>query len=310
MQRATAASSAAQRGAVRARVGAIGGRAPGSARASASRIAATARIALRGSCHQCGSSPRRRRGGASSSGASVPDALDRLVEPLVDVAARAHDEVGVGERLDVVRAHLVVVRVGVGRQQPARPTPRRRRRCARGRRPASSSRRPRGRLPPAAGVVLPARRRRASDQQRRGWRGGRASAASITENHSHSHIRALRSAVATPTWTDHAHRELSRAGHRAGGAREEVLALLARQDCCLSAQEIHDRLRAAAARPSGWPASTARSTCSPSSSSSTGSTSTASRATSRPTPAASTTTTRSATAAARWTRSRTPSSSG
>jgi Fur family transcriptional regulator, ferric uptake regulator len=48
--------------------------------------------------------------------------------------------------------------------------------------------------------------------------------------------------VATP-WTDHAHRELSRAGHRAGGAREEVLSLLARQDCCLSAQEIHDRLR-------------------------------------------------------------------
>jgi Fur family ferric uptake transcriptional regulator len=45
------------------------------------------------------------------------------------------------------------------------------------------------------------------------------------------------------TWTEHAHRELSRAGHRSGGAREEVLGLLARQDCCLSAQEIHDRLR-------------------------------------------------------------------
>jgi Fur family transcriptional regulator, ferric uptake regulator len=45
------------------------------------------------------------------------------------------------------------------------------------------------------------------------------------------------------TWTDHAHLKLSRAGHRAGGAREEVLGLLARQDCCLSAQEIHDALR-------------------------------------------------------------------
>ena len=45
-------------------------------------------------------------------------------------------------------------------------------------------------------------------------------------------------------WTEHAHRELARAGHRAGGAREEVLALLARQDCCLTAQEIADRLRA------------------------------------------------------------------
>jgi Fur family transcriptional regulator, ferric uptake regulator len=46
-------------------------------------------------------------------------------------------------------------------------------------------------------------------------------------------------------WAAHARRELARAGHRAGGARGEVLDLLASQDCCLSAQEIHDRLRAA-----------------------------------------------------------------
>jgi Fur family ferric uptake transcriptional regulator len=45
-------------------------------------------------------------------------------------------------------------------------------------------------------------------------------------------------------WADHALGELARSGRRAGGARGEVLALLARQDCCLSAQEIHDRLRA------------------------------------------------------------------
>ncbi len=44
-------------------------------------------------------------------------------------------------------------------------------------------------------------------------------------------------------WTDHARKELARAGHRAGGARGEVLELLGRQSCCLSAQEIHDRLR-------------------------------------------------------------------
>lgn len=44
-------------------------------------------------------------------------------------------------------------------------------------------------------------------------------------------------------WADHARGALARAGHRAGGAREEVLALLARQDCCRSAQEIHDELR-------------------------------------------------------------------
>ena len=44
-------------------------------------------------------------------------------------------------------------------------------------------------------------------------------------------------------WIEHAQLELARAGHREGGARGEVLALLGRQDCCLSAQEIHDRLR-------------------------------------------------------------------
>ena len=44
-------------------------------------------------------------------------------------------------------------------------------------------------------------------------------------------------------WAEHARRELRRSGHRAGGAREEVLELLGSQHCCLSAQEIHDRLR-------------------------------------------------------------------
>jgi Fur family ferric uptake transcriptional regulator len=44
-------------------------------------------------------------------------------------------------------------------------------------------------------------------------------------------------------WSEHAQRELSRAGHRAGGARDAVVDLLAGQDCCLSAQDIHDRLR-------------------------------------------------------------------
>ena len=44
-------------------------------------------------------------------------------------------------------------------------------------------------------------------------------------------------------WRTHAERELARAGHRSGGARRAVVALLAAQECCLSAQEIHDRLR-------------------------------------------------------------------
>lgn len=45
-------------------------------------------------------------------------------------------------------------------------------------------------------------------------------------------------------WADHAHSELQRTGHRAGGARAEVVALLAGQRCCLSAGQIHERLRA------------------------------------------------------------------
>lgn len=43
-------------------------------------------------------------------------------------------------------------------------------------------------------------------------------------------------------WATHAQQELQRAGHRTGGARDEVLGLLAHQDCCLSAQDIHARL--------------------------------------------------------------------
>ena len=52
-------------------------------------------------------------------------------------------------------------------------------------------------------------------------------------------------------WGAHARRELARTGHRAGGAREQVLALLERQRCCLSAQEIHDALRASDGRTPG-----------------------------------------------------------
>lgn len=52
--------------------------------------------------------------------------------------------------------------------------------------------------------------------------------------------------AAESPWFEHAQRELQLAGHRAGGARAEVLGLLARQECCLSAQEIHERLRAEA----------------------------------------------------------------
>jgi Fur family ferric uptake transcriptional regulator len=45
-------------------------------------------------------------------------------------------------------------------------------------------------------------------------------------------------------WAERAHRGLERAGYRAGGARGAVVEHLSRQDCCLSAQEITDGLRA------------------------------------------------------------------
>lgn len=48
----------------------------------------------------------------------------------------------------------------------------------------------------------------------------------------------------TAGWSDHAHAELQRAGSRSGGARNAVLDYLAARDCCVSAQELHDGLRA------------------------------------------------------------------
>ena len=51
-------------------------------------------------------------------------------------------------------------------------------------------------------------------------------------------------------WTTHALDVLDGAGYRSGGARRSVVELLGRQNCCLSAQEIYDRLRRAR-RPVG-----------------------------------------------------------
>ena len=48
--------------------------------------------------------------------------------------------------------------------------------------------------------------------------------------------------AATATWREHTDAALRSAGFRAGGARAAVLDVLARQDCCASAQEIHDSL--------------------------------------------------------------------
>ena len=45
-------------------------------------------------------------------------------------------------------------------------------------------------------------------------------------------------------WTTETLEELQRAGYRSGGARRAVIQLLGRQECCLTAQEIFDGLRA------------------------------------------------------------------
>ncbi|MGI8513015.1 MAG: Fur family transcriptional regulator [Solirubrobacteraceae bacterium] len=43
-------------------------------------------------------------------------------------------------------------------------------------------------------------------------------------------------------WAQHTRTTLEAAGHRSGAARDAVIELLARQDCCLSAKEIADQL--------------------------------------------------------------------
>lgn len=50
------------------------------------------------------------------------------------------------------------------------------------------------------------------------------------------------------TWREHANDTLRASGTRAGGARAAVIATLAEQDCCATAQEIHERLRAGGSR--------------------------------------------------------------
>jgi len=44
------------------------------------------------------------------------------------------------------------------------------------------------------------------------------------------------------SWSARAHEALEAEGHRAGGARSAVIELLAGEGCCLTAQEILDRL--------------------------------------------------------------------
>lgn len=50
-------------------------------------------------------------------------------------------------------------------------------------------------------------------------------------------------AHAHPSWADETLAALRSKGHRDGGARRAVIRLLGDQECCLTAQEIFDRLR-------------------------------------------------------------------
>ena len=50
------------------------------------------------------------------------------------------------------------------------------------------------------------------------------------------------------TWTASALERLRQSTGRSGGARREVVEFLGRQDCCLTAQEIHDGVRDDGAR--------------------------------------------------------------
>jgi Fur family transcriptional regulator, ferric uptake regulator len=52
----------------------------------------------------------------------------------------------------------------------------------------------------------------------------------------------------TETWIDDALARLREASGRSGGARRVVVEFLGRQECCVSAQEIHDAVRAGGAR--------------------------------------------------------------
>ena len=56
-------------------------------------------------------------------------------------------------------------------------------------------------------------------------------------------LRAAIITAVTLSWIHRAADELRAAGYRDGGARATVIAYLARQDCCLSAQEIFDGVR-------------------------------------------------------------------
>jgi Fur family transcriptional regulator, ferric uptake regulator len=77
-----------------------------------------------------------------------------------------------------------------------------------------------------------------------------ATRASGTEQAQAITILILAMILGVTSWSDRALAALERQG-RSGGARRAVVELLGRQDCCLTAQEIFDRLRAEGGRRVG-----------------------------------------------------------
>jgi Fur family ferric uptake transcriptional regulator len=65
-----------------------------------------------------------------------------------------------------------------------------------------------------------------------------------TDSHRSGRRRERQRTPAETRWRDAALARIAAAGHRSGGARAAVVDLLAEEDCCLTAQEIHDALRA------------------------------------------------------------------
>jgi Fur family ferric uptake transcriptional regulator len=71
------------------------------------------------------------------------------------------------------------------------------------------------------------------------------SATIANETHSRYHAKdERRYRLRAVSWSDSTLDAFRSKGHRSGGARRAVVELLGRQDCCLTAQEIFDRLRA------------------------------------------------------------------
>jgi Fur family transcriptional regulator, ferric uptake regulator len=66
----------------------------------------------------------------------------------------------------------------------------------------------------------------------------------LTVSYAAAKLGCRMSPASRPSWTEHVHGVLARAGLKRGGARERIIGLLAAEPCALSAVEIEDELKA------------------------------------------------------------------